>query len=397
MSKVKRDILFTMLSRAALLILNFLLVLATTRLWGAEGRGLIALFATDLGLISIFTSVFSGSSTSFNLRKFLPADLFLPVFLWAFILSFFGAVSFHILGRTDYSLFLFVSSTLLGCITFFNSLFVGKQSINRYNLVVVLQPLLMILFLMIFYLFDSSYFSYFYAQCTSLMVLLSLCFFMNDTPLLISKNSYKEVTISLLKFGVQTELSNFLQFFNYRLSYYFLGYYSGLAAVGIFSIGVSLSEIVWKLSGSISTVQYSQLLSQNKNHEARRVTTKMAWLCCGVTLLFLLIAFMIPAPIYGWVFGDEFAEAKSILMFLSPGVLAVAISNVWGHYFSAFGELKILILKSFSGVVVAFVLSLVLVPVLGVEGACWVNLMANLVCSLVLGVAYFFDKKQVAK
>ena len=165
----------------------------------------------------------------------------------------------------------------------------------------------------------------------------------------------------------------------------------------IFSIGVSLSEIVWKLSGSISTVQYSQLLSQNKNHEARRVTTKIAWLCCGVTLLFLLIAFMIPAPIYGWFFGDEFAEAKSILMFLSPGVLAVAISNVWGHYFSAFGELKILILKSFSGVVVAFVLSLVLVPMLGVEGACWVNLMANLVCSLVLGVAYFFDKKQVAK
>ena len=177
MSKVKRDILFTMLSRAALLILNFLLVLATTRLWGAEGRGLIALFATDLGLISIFTSVFSGSSTSFNLRKFLPADLFLPVFLWAFIISFFGAVSFHILGRTEYSLFLFISSTLLGCITFFNSLFVGKQSINRYNLIVVLQPFLMILFLMVFYLFDTSYFSYFYAQCTSLVVLLSLCFF----------------------------------------------------------------------------------------------------------------------------------------------------------------------------------------------------------------------------
>lgn len=397
MSKVKRDILFTMLSRAALLILNFLLVLATTRLWGAEGRGLIALFATDLGLISIFTSIFSGSSTSFNLRKFLPADLFLPVFLWAFIISFFGAVSFHILGRTEYSLFLFISSTLLGCITFFNSLFVGKQSINRYNLVVVLQPLLMILFLMIFYLFDSSYFSYFYAQCTSLMVLLSLCFFMNDTPLLISKNSYKEVTISLFKFGVQTELSNFLQFFNYRLSYYFLGYYSGLAAVGIFSIGVSLSEIVWKLSGSISTVQYSQLLSQNKNQEARRVTTKMAWLCCGVTLLFLLIAFMIPAPIYGWVFGDEFVEAKSILMILSPGVLAVAVSNVWGHYFSAFGELKILIFKSLSGVIVALVLSLLLVPSLGVKGACWVNLMANFVCSLVLGVAYFFDKKQVIK
>ena len=123
----------------------------------------------------------------------------------------------------------------------------------------------------------------------------------------------------------------------------------------------------------------------------------MAWLCCGVTLLFLLIAFIIPPSLYGWVFGDEFVEAKSILMFLSPGVLAVAISNVLGHYFSAFGELKILILKSFSGVVVAFVLSLVLVPVLGVEGACWVNLMANLVCSLVLGVAYFFDKKQVAK
>lgn len=392
MSSTKRDIALTMMSRGALILLNFLLVLATTRLWGAEGRGLIALFATDLGLIAIFTSIFSGSSTSFNLRKFIPADLFLPVFLWSFVVSFVGAVLFHLMGRADYSLFLFIASSLTGCVTFFNSLFVGKQSINKYNIVLVLQPLLMLIFIPVFYLFDTSYYSYFYAQCTSLMILLSICFFMNDTPLLLNKSSYQVVGWSLFKFGIQTELSNFLQFLNYRLSYYFLSYYSGLVSLGVFSIGVSLSEIVWKLSGSISTVQYSRLLSQNKSEEARRDTTRMAWYCCGATILFLAVAFIIPSDIYAWVFGAEFIQSKSILIFLSPGVLAIAVSNVWGHYFSAFGELKILIVKSLIGVFATLILSIILIPKMGIDGACWVNLAANIICSLILFIWYLRDK-----
>lgn len=388
MAKEKKDVMLTMLCRALLLILNFLLVLLTTRLWGAEGRGMIALFATDLGLISIFTSVFSGSSTSFNLRKYVPADLFLPISAWAFIVSLISALLYHFIGRNDYSLYLFIAATLMGYITFFNSLFIGKQSINRYNLILVLQPLLLLLILFIFYYFDTSYYTYFYAQCVSLMILLSICFFLNDCSLLINRASFKEVSISLFKFGFQTELSNILQFLNYRLSYYFLGYYSGLASVGIFSIGVSLSEIVWKLSGSISTVQYSRLLAQKKTLEAKQETTKMAWYCCGFTIFFLLIAIVIPSEVYGWVFGDEFMDAKSILVFLSPGVLAIAVSNVFGHYFSAFGELKILILKSLFGVIATLVLSIILIPKLGIEGACWVNLVANLVCSLVLFIWY---------
>lgn len=388
MSRTTKDIVITMVSRGALVLLNFLIVLMTTRLWGAEGRGMIALFATDLSLISIFTSIFSGSSTSFNLRKYLPADLFLPVFLWVFILSLSGASIFHLFGRYDYSIFLFVSASLMGFVAFFNSLFVGKQLIKYYNVVLVLQPFLLLLFLGGFYYFDSSYYSYFYAQCASLFLLLTICFYLNKTSLFPSKSSFKMVNRSLFKFGLQTELSNFLQFLNYRISYYFLSYYSGVASLGLFSIGVSLSEIVWKLSGSVSTVQYSKLLGQNKSIEAKKSTTKMAWICCAFTLLFLACAFILPSEVYGVVFGEEFVNSKSILMFLSPGVLAVAVSNVWGHYFSAFGELKILIFKSLCGVVVAFVLSLILIPSLGIDGACWVNLSANLICSAILFVAY---------
>ena len=58
--------------------------------------------------------------------------------------------------------------------------------------------------------------------------------------------------------------------------------------------------------------------------------------------------------------------------------MAIAVSNVWGHYFSAFGELKILIVKSLIGVFATLILSIILIPKMGIDGACWVNLAANI-------------------
>jgi O-antigen/teichoic acid export membrane protein len=198
--------------------------------------------------------------------------------------------------------------------------------------------------------------------------------------------------LQLFKFGFQTQLSEFLQFFNTRLSYYFLVYHAGEAKLGVFSIGVALSEAVLVVARSISMVQYSRILGEGiEKNEAKEVTSEGLKYCLMFTLIVLVVANLLPKEIFMYVFGDEFYEVKRILLWLSPGIFFASISNIIGHYFSAMGSLKILVLKSVIGVIVTFAVSVFAISRWHIDGAILVNLSSNFITFLVLWLAYRKD------
>ncbi|MDR0832904.1 MAG: polysaccharide biosynthesis C-terminal domain-containing protein [Candidatus Symbiothrix sp.] len=388
----KRNIFFTILGKCLILLLNFAVVVYTTRVWGAEGRGLIALFLANLNLISIVANVFTSSSVSYFLQKTGASKLHSQAALWIFLSSAVAAVVFHWMGD-GLALFLFITSILFGFLSFYSSLFVGSQKINYYNWVTVLQPLLLLLCIGIFHFTTGiSYFNYFYAQIISLFIVVVIA-------RLLSKKTVgtlafildKKVVKKSFRFGFQTELSNLLQFFNYRLGFYFLGYFAGMAPVGVFSIGVTLSESIWIISRSISMVQYSKLLSDGNTVTARKETITCSKYSLYASLACIVVALLLPRQVYIFVFGPEFSEVKKTILLLSPGILAIACSNVYGHYFSAFGHLHILVIKSAIGVVATVLLSLLLIPNLQITGACIATGTAHVVTSFVL--LYWFFKK----
>jgi O-antigen/teichoic acid export membrane protein len=312
--------------------------------------------------------------------------------LWVSVLSLGGAILFHLFEQENLSLLFFVISFVLGIYTFYNSVYIGDQRIGLYNALTVLQPVLaLILMLLIYWTIDNSVRAYFigYALSTTGLTLYS---FIKEK----SKNQWEKFTkdefLQSLKFGLQTQLSDFLQFFNTRLSYYFLAYYAGNASVGVFSICVSLSEAMLVVGRSISMVQYSRLLEQNTDKkEARKGTNQVLKLCFFVTLGILVIVNLFPSQLYVWVFGPEFESVKMLLLFLSPGILVGSVADIIGHYFSAMGQLRILVLKSVVGVLVTTILSVIIISKWQINGAVIVNLTANVVTSLVLFLSYRRD------
>ncbi len=389
---LRKNIVITVLGKSAILLSNFLVVVLTAQLWGAEGRGNVAMFMADIGLLAIVSNVFTGSSVSYYLNKVAEKRLFLMALLWVSILSLFGAILFHLFEQENLSLLFFVISFVLGVYTFYNSVYIGGQRIGLYNAMTVLQPMLAIVFmLLIYWTVDDSCRAYFigYALSTSILTIYS---FMKEN----GKNQWesftKEEFLQSFKFGFQTQLSDFLQFFNARLSYYFLAYYVGNASVGVFSICVSLSEAMLVVGRSISMVQYSRLLEQNTDkEEARKGTNQVLKLCFFVTLGVLVVVNCLPSRLYVWVFGTEFESVRMLLLFLSPGILLGSLADIIGHYFSAMGQLRVLVLKSVIGVFVTAVLSMIIISKWQIEGAVMVNLTANIVTSLVLFLFYRKD------
>lgn len=400
MKKNSKDIFTTLTSKISILILNFLTVILSIRLWGAEGRGYISLFIADLSMVSAFTNVFTSSSVSFFISRLGKNKLMSQAYCITFFITTIISIVLSLSKiAADVGVFLFFISTLLGFVTFHNSVYIGKQKINYFNLITVLQPLLLIIFMISFHLIfktlgvfqGNGYFAYFYGQALSLIIIVILCHLLTKRTL---PESYKfELDRNSIKasfsYGWQTELSNLLQFFNYRLSYYFLQAISGVGSVGIFSTGVMITEAVWTVSKSISVVQYSNVLKQGDSGEARSQTLKMALVSLIASTACLSIVLLLPKSLFVWVFGEEFATVKRVLLLMTPGVLAIATSNVFGNYFSAIGKLKILIAKSAIGLLATVVLSIVLIPRFHVDGACIVNATSYIVSSVII-VLFFF-------
>ncbi len=382
----------TVLGKSAILLSNFLVVVLTAQLWGAEGRGNVAMFMADIGLLAIVSNVFTGSSVSYYLNKVAERRLFLMALSWVSVLSLIGAFLFHLFEQEDFSLLFFVISFVLGVYSFYNSVYIGDQRIGLYNALTVLQPVLALVFmLLVYWTVDDSCRAYFIGYALSASVL-AIYSFVKENGKEKWERFTKEEFFQSLKFGFQTQLSDFLQFFNARLSYYFLAYYVGNASVGVFSICVSLSEAMLVVGRSISMVQYSRLLEQNTDkEEARKGTNQVLKLCFFVTSGVLVVVNCLPAQLYVWVFGPEFESVKMLLLCLSPGILLGSLADIIGHYFSAMGQLRVLVVKSLVGVFVTMALSMIIISKWQIEGAVIVNLTANVVTSLVLFLSYRKD------
>lgn len=390
------NIIKTILSRAGILGLNFLIVILTSRFWGAEGRGIISILMADLAIIVVINNVFTGSSVAFHTPVVSYYKLMKPAYIWLFLFSLTGALFFSlVLGHANIA-YLCVLTAVTSLATFNLSVLVGKEELSLYNLYRVLLPAFILIFIIAGkYVFpDASVYMYFwvYGIAYCLIWLLGL---LHLKPAAALRQSFDFGLVKkIFTYGYKNELSYFLQFLNYRFSYFILLYYMGLGEVGLFSIGIALAESIWILSKSLSLVLYSKLINTKDAENTREQTNLMAVISGAGTLLVGVVVVFIPEAWFVKVFGSDFASAKNIVLWLYPGILFVAVANIYGHYMAATNQMKPLIMKSAFGLVVTVGLSYCLIPRYGIVGACITTTCSHVVSSVYIFGAIKFRKSE---
>ena len=381
-------IIQTFLSRFLILVLNFGLVIFSTNIWGSEGKGIISILVADLAIIGFFANIFVGSSVTYFSSKYKTEQILLYAYSWSVIVGFAIPVIFSFTQHSAQNLnYLIVLSVIFSLLNSNINLFVGKQNINKFNVYTILQQALHLFFIVVLlYFFKKTEVStYFVAQIFCYLVLFIFSSFELLKNINISNISFsKNIVKSLFNYGWKTQLSAFVQFLNYRLSYYFLEYFKGIASVGVFSVGVAFSEAIWMVSRSLSVILYSDVVN-SKNHqdsiEKTKISLRISFL---ITLVSLIAILIIPAQVYVFIFGKEFNHTKQIILLLSPGILAIAVSNIIGHYFAGVNQLLILNIKSIIGLVFTIISSFYFIPKWGILGACIVTTISYFLSSSIL-------------
>jgi len=383
-------ILGTFLSKGFVALISFGTLLLTTHNMGAQGRGDISIITTVVGIMGLVNGFVGGGTLVYIMprhknRQFFTQAIFLSL-LWASLVCVLGTAlvryGYQIQTRNwEYVLYL----GLLTCsYSILLLMILSNENINTYNVIGVVQPSLHFVFfagaILLGYVGVSTF-----VFCLSLSYIFSLLI-----EIVIVKNIYSTIhtvaekirpiqTIKeMLSLGLMSQLGNVIQYLNYRFSYFIINAYTGISAVGIYSVGISIAESVWMLAQSISLVQYSTIANNENEDYAIALTIKLAKLSFIITLTIMSGIVLLPRFLFGLIFGNEFTQVRNAIIFLSPGIVILSFGMILSHYFAGKGLYHINTIASLIGLLISIPGCFIMIPRFGYIGA-----------AIVASVSYF--------
>ncbi len=348
-----RKITKTFLVRLINAFLMLVLVLLCTNTLKTEDYGTIGLIVLDISLIMLINDLVGGSAMVFFSSRIDTLRLLVIGYLWAFItiivvlgigalLSLFPAL-YSVVVPDKYGIHILFLALINSFSSIHINLLIGKEKIDGYNTTFLIQitslVILVSLLLFVFHIRTIDMYVYALYGSYTLTWMMGLFF----TRRFILAGSLSEIISGLTeitKFGVFTQMANFIQLGNKRFSFFIIKGVHGASPLGIFNAAIQLTEGLRIIGQSISLIQFSRISSTRDLAHSRELTIRLLKFTVLITVILLIIMMAIPADIYAWIFGREYRFIHTLVFCLAPGILALNASMLLSSFFSGIGKPK---------------------------------------------------------
>lgn len=188
----------------------------------------------------------------------------------------------------------------------------------------------------------------------------------------------------LIKFGFFPMLSLLMTTLNYRVDVLMLNDRVPDASIGIYSVGVLLAERIWMIPDAMKGVMVSNI---TKGKDAKE-TAYVIRICNTVCLVIVLGIITLGKPFIDFAFGKEYTGAYQVTLILLAGVFSMIYYKLIAAYNIAMGKQIVSFVLLGIGVVCNVIANLILIPLLGIQGAGLASVMSYAVCSIMF-IIYF--------
>jgi O-antigen/teichoic acid export membrane protein len=382
-------------------IFNLLIAIVVSRYLGAAGKGEQSLVLTTISFILIFENIAGGAVLVYLGSRFKTSVLISLSYLWSVLIGiafYFILLQFEIV-KTEFVFAVCLLSVINSFAANNANILLGKEKINSSNWVNFIQPfftLISLLFFVVSYK-ETSVYSYinslYIAYISAFFLSLFLLFKANVGDNTSKENSWLLTLKTMFALGFYNQLSHITSLLNMRLSYYLLEKYQSTETLGIYSNGVSLTEAIWMVSGSMAMVQYSKIANSDNKQYSQQLTVNMTKISLLVTVVILIPMLLLPSAFYSFIFGKDFTNINHIMICLAPGVVFYNFALLIGHYFSGTGRYYINTTASAAGLFITLILSFVAIPMWGFYGAALVSSVSYIVVSATVIIFFYKESK----
>lgn len=396
-----KGIISTGFSRVISAIISLIIIVLNARSVGADGIAIIGLVVLAVSILSLFGGMLGGASLAyFTPRARLSyliyiaffGSMVVPVFFYIiyFIINNLLGLNFDLLIPNGFGFQVFILSFLQIIYSNFNSILVGRKKIYAQNLNTITQAIILVFVTLFSYeiLGLKGVNMFFIALAASFVVPAFMAF--NAIRKLDKNEGVKDPSIiQMIKFSITVQLASLFQLLNYRLSYYLVKHFLGISKLGVFTVGNQLSEGVWIFPKSVALVQFGEISNSSNRAKNINITITLLALVIMATSIAVFVLVAIPETTYLRIFGGVgFIGIKSVIIWLSPGIIFLSANMILSHYFSGSGKPSVNLTSSFVGFLVIVLAGFYFVPNHGIVGAAISSSLSYLV-SLMFTLSFF--------
>lgn len=371
-------------------IVGFVTLWFGTNFLGREAWGIGATVLVDVSLLLIAVELLSGS----GLIYFTPRKPFSVIYklshIWIFLVV--GTISliflalyslcpniYHGFVPEGYGIHIIIMVLLYSFHNFNMNVLLGKERVGAQNILFIIQfmtqMISMIIYIFVLNIRNADAFIYSlitgYATVNVVGFLCILKYLKNTEPKVNDeqKESLLNVAREMLNFGSMIQLSTLVTMVNRRISYIVIKNVFGDGEVGVYTSGTQVSEATKLIGHSIALVQFSSISNMDDDKKAAAITVTFLKLACVLTALCMFVICLIPKSVFAWIFSEEFAGIKDVLLTLSPGMVFLAADMVFSHYYSGINKPKYNLYGTLVGLAITIPSISILIPMYGIIGA----------------------------
>lgn len=362
---------------------NFITLWFGTHYLGAEAWGIGGIVLIDVSLLLIGVELLAGSGLVYFTPRKPYRTLFKLSYAWAAMVVAFYALVMYLFTfipipsklrfiPEGYHVLVLVLVFVYSIHSFNLNTLLGKERVGTNNILFIIQFVTQ-MSSMLFYIFvldirDAN--AFVYSLLTGYTVGY-LCGLTQIWPYLQEKgnDSMRETIREMFQFGIIIQLTNIFSMLNKRLSFQIIKNFWGDAHVGVYNAGTQVAEAPKIIGQSIAMVQFSKISNLNDNELAGRITVQLLKTATTLTAICMLVVCVIPTSVYSWVFTDNFAAMRTVMIALAPGMIFMSAHTIFCHFFSGVNMPKHNLYAALVGLAVMIPSLYLLIPPLGLVGA----------------------------
>ena len=377
-----KKILGTGAARAVNVLTQLATLIMGTKCLGAAEWGKAFIAQTDITFLLIGIELIAGSGlVYFAPRKKLATLMkisygWIGVVMLFYVLLFFALhffpVFFHTIVPEGYAWLVLLMTFVYSLHEFNLNHFLGKEKVSTYNWLFIIQILTQVTMMavLIFALDIRTAKALLYSQLSgySLATLIGWILLF-PTLKHEGKEPLKDSLKAMLHYGAFMQLSTLVSTLNKRLSLYLLNIHCDERSIGVYASGTQVTEGVNIVSQSIGLVEFSALSNTENKQRVSQLTLRFMKLSVLLTLFAMLVICLLPSAFFAWLFSNEFADIRPVILLMAPGIVFFSAHTVLANYFSGTGKPKYNLYASLIGLSVTMISAYILIPTLGIQGA----------------------------
>lgn len=379
-----RNVSITLATRIALILVSLVTSVIMARTLGPEGKGVFSLAVLAAGIVFIVMNLGVGPASGFMLgRKKASLEELAGNWLSLSVLIGIGALAVSLAlapvlaPRLVPSVPLWAIVIALLGVPFsmlvynFQMLFRANNDFRSFNVIEALDP---VSFFLLFVpcavflpgrLLRSSIEGY---LASHVIAGLGAVFLMRR----FTKLSFRwngALVRETLRFGVQQNFGNLLDFLNFRFDMLLVNYFLGPVYVGYYSISVLVAEKLWYLPNILSAVLHPRVAHAGEDSDANRDTTRVSRTTVLIIGAGCLAILLVGRLLVRLLYSDRFLPAVTPLFLLLPGIFMMSLSKILTSDLTARGYPRASMWAGLVAVVSNVILNVLLIPRIAINGA----------------------------